>query len=281
MGMVAPEQRIASAFVVYCGEHGDVSRQALERGVCRQRVYREAAWVWFRVEGSRWQQENARLRQQVQDLEDGNRQLQQRLAQAIILDPDKQTEFACVGQAMGVSLPELKTLLEVLMSGGAPSVATLGRWTQEAGKKSAALLEVLDEWARPCVQQVVADEIYVNRAALMMVEPESLCWVTGRLTERVDGVTWAEEFERLPHLEQVTRDAGSGLTKGVEELNRRRQEQGKSAVAGPTRPFSHAAGRGSRSGTRRTGGETGLECGREGGGGQSAPSAARATLDRL
>src|SRR6266478_3830626 len=130
---------------------------------------------------------------------------------------------------MGVSLPELKTLLEVL--GGAPSVATLGRWTQEAGKKSAALLEVLDELTRPCVQQVVADEIYVSRPALMMVEPESLCWVTGHLTEHVDGLTWAEEFERLPHLEQVTRDAGSGLTKGVVELNCRREEQGKPAVA--------------------------------------------------
>jgi hypothetical protein len=51
------------------------------------------------------------------------------------------------------------------------------------------------------------------------------------LTEHVDGETWADEFERLPHLEQVTRDAGSGLTKGVGELNHRRREQGKPAVA--------------------------------------------------
>jgi hypothetical protein len=231
MGMVAPEQRIASAFVVFCGGYGAVRRQAVERGVCRQRLYREASWVWVRVEGTRWRQENQGLRQQVRELQECNRQLQQRLTQVIVLDQDKQAEFACVGQAMGVSLPELKALLEVLMSAGAPSVATLGRWTQEAGKKSAALLQVLDELTRPRVQQVVADEIYMNRPALMMVEPESLCWVTGHLTEHVDGVTWAEEFERLPHLEQVTRDAGSGLTKGVVELNGRRQEQGKPAVA--------------------------------------------------
>jgi hypothetical protein len=229
MGMVAPEQRIASAFVVFCGNYGDVRRQALERGVCRQRLYREAAWVWVRVEGMQGQEEKARLCQRIRELEEHNRQLQERLTQVVVLDQDKQAEFACVGQAMGVSLPELKTLLEVL--GGAPSVATLGRWTQEAGKKSAALLEVLDEWSRPCVQQVMADEIYVSRPALMLVEPESLCWVTGHLTEHVDGLTWAEEFERWPHLEQVTRDAGSGLTKGVVELNCRRQEQGKPAVA--------------------------------------------------
>lgn len=32
MGMVAPVQRIASAFVVVCGRHGAVTRQAQERG---------------------------------------------------------------------------------------------------------------------------------------------------------------------------------------------------------------------------------------------------------
>jgi len=231
MGMVAPEQRIASAFVVFCGNYGDVQHQALQRGVCRQRLYREAASVWVRVEGTQWQEENARLRRQIRELEERNEQLRKRLTQVVVLDQEKQAEFACVGQSMGVSLSDLKTLLEVVMSGGAPSVATLGRWTQEAGKKSAALLEVLDEWTRPRVQQVLADEIYVSRPALMMVEPESLTWVTGRLTEHVDGETWAEEFERVPHLEQVTRDAGSGLTKGVMELNRRRREQGKPAVA--------------------------------------------------
>ena len=43
MGMVAPEQRIASAFFVLHGKYGDVTRYARERGVCRQWIYREAA----------------------------------------------------------------------------------------------------------------------------------------------------------------------------------------------------------------------------------------------
>jgi hypothetical protein len=42
----------------------------------------------------------------VRDLEERKRQLQQRLAQVVVLDPDKKAEFACVGQAMDVSLPE-------------------------------------------------------------------------------------------------------------------------------------------------------------------------------
>ena len=43
MGMVAPEQRIASAFFVIYGKYGDVTRYSQERGVCRQWIYREAA----------------------------------------------------------------------------------------------------------------------------------------------------------------------------------------------------------------------------------------------
>ena len=36
MGMVAPQQRIASAFVVFCGSYGAVLEHARQRGVCRQ-----------------------------------------------------------------------------------------------------------------------------------------------------------------------------------------------------------------------------------------------------
>jgi hypothetical protein len=39
-------------------------------------------------------------------------------------------------------------------------VATLGRATQEAGKRAGGLLEVLDEAARPKVKQGTADEIF-------------------------------------------------------------------------------------------------------------------------
>ena len=36
--------------------------------------------------------------------------------------------------------------------------------------------------------------------ALMVVEPESLCWITGRMAGARDGATWAGEFARLPAL---------------------------------------------------------------------------------
>ena len=45
MDMVASQQRIASAYVVFHGRYGDVSRYAQQRGVCRQWVYRQAGQV--------------------------------------------------------------------------------------------------------------------------------------------------------------------------------------------------------------------------------------------
>jgi hypothetical protein len=57
----------------------------------------------------------------------------------------------------------------------------------------------------------------------MVVEPESLCWVTGRMVQARDGDTWAEEFARLPALRAVVRDDGTGLGKGVKLERARRR----------------------------------------------------------
>ena len=48
-------------------------------------------------------------------------------------------------------------------------------------------------------------------------------WSAG--CDDVNGEGWAEEFRQLPNLEQVTRDGGKGLAKGVALVNAERQEQ--------------------------------------------------------
>jgi hypothetical protein len=61
----------------------------------------------------------------------------------------------------------------------------------------------------------------------MVVEPESLCWLTGRMVKARDGATWAEEFARFPALQAVVRDDGSGLGKGVKLERARRRAAGQ------------------------------------------------------
>lgn len=248
MGMVVNRQRLASASQVFFGHYGDVTAHAQARGVCRQWVYQEANYVLKTLENQPWREENKRLRQQVDELTEQLTTLQQRLGQAVILDEQKQAECASVAQAIGVSLPHCRTLLRVLIAKPL-SVPTLGRRSQEAGKRAGELLAVLDEWTGQHVRQVAADEIYVSDPVLMVVEPESLCWVSGRLSATVDGPTWAKELEPLPHLEQVLRDGAKGLENGVARVNAQRQQQDKPAVTDQGDHF-HAL-RGSGAGLRQ------------------------------
>lgn len=228
MGMVAPSQRIASAYFVIFGNYGDVTRYAQERGVCRQSVYREASWLQQRL--AEQQETIARLRACVREWEQRCTDAEALLRKAVIVDADKQAQFASVGQACGVSLPTCWELLEVLIPGQQFSVATLGRLTHAMGKKAGELLAILDGLAKERVREVAADEIYVKDPVLMTVEPESLCWLGGRLSGEVSGEAWAEEFKQLPNLEQVTRDGGTGLAKGIELVNDQRQQQGQPAM---------------------------------------------------
>jgi hypothetical protein len=231
MGMVAPRQGIASAYVVFFGAYGDVTRLAQERGVSRQRLYREHAGVVEVLSGSRQQAEKDELQQRLQEAEQRIAVLEERLRHAVVVDKEKQKEFAAVAQAVGVGLARTRVLLQVLLGDQVPSVATLGRWTKAAGKKSGELLSVLDEFTYGKVKQALADEIYTKKPVLMVVEPESLCWVSGRLVSGASSEEWVKELAKLPQLQQVTRDAGPGLTKGVAALNQQRQEKGLTPVA--------------------------------------------------
>ena len=154
-------QRIASAFAVLCGQYGDVTKMAQDRERSRQSLYREAEQVANAVDGAAAQARIDELQQQLAQRQAEVQALQDRLKHAVEITANKQNEFATVAQAEGVSLSVARRLLRVVEgSQSTPSVATLGRATLEAGKHAGPLLTVLDEAARPKVNQGTGDEIF-------------------------------------------------------------------------------------------------------------------------
>jgi hypothetical protein len=232
MNTLPPPRRIANAAAVLDGPYGAVTRQANRCGASRQALYRDVSKVLQAVDGSQSPQRFEELRHDNDRLRVECDRLHQQLQQAVVLDADRLACFAATAQAEGVSLPVARRLLLPLLQQRTPSVPKLGRWTKIAAQKAEALLSVLDAVARPRVEQAAADEIFFGRRpCLMVVEQQSLCWLTGRLADDRNGETWAEEFRRLPNLKQVTGDGGNGLAKGVALVNQQRHEQGKDALA--------------------------------------------------
>jgi hypothetical protein len=156
-------RRLANAWTVLFGAHGEISRQAGLRGQSRQALYRDADAVVTAIDGSetraRLEQLEARLAEQAARIE----QLEDDRQRAVEITTDLQAAFASTAQAEGVSLPVARRLLAVLLGARAPSVATLGRFSQEAARRPSRLLEVLDADARPGVARAAADEIFSAR----------------------------------------------------------------------------------------------------------------------
>jgi hypothetical protein len=231
MSIVGPPLRLASASVVLFGQRGDITQHAHDRGVSRQRLYREADSVLRDLDVSPQQREIQRLHQQAADLQERLETLQVERGAAVVIDADRQAEFAGTAQAEGVSLPVARRLLAVLLRDKTPSVAQLGRFSRQAAQRSAPLLEILDAQARPLARQSSADEIYFGATpGLMLVEPESLCWLGGRLAPSRDGEEWAKELKQLPALEHVTRDGALGIANGVARVNQERTAGNKKAI---------------------------------------------------
>ncbi len=135
---------------------------ARSREQSRQSLYREAEQVANAVDGAAAQTCNDEQEQQIVELRAEIQALHERRKHSVEITPDKQHEFATVAQAEGVSLSVARRLFQVVEGSiPTPSVPTLGRATREAGQRAGGLLEVLDEVARPLVQQGTADEIFL------------------------------------------------------------------------------------------------------------------------
>jgi hypothetical protein len=232
MNTLPPQLRIAHTAAVLDGPYGSVTQHAQRAGLSRQALYRDAATVLQAVAGDEHRRQLQQLRDDNARLCTDRELLLQQAQQAVVLDVDRLACFAATAQAEGVSLPVARRLLVPFLQQRTPSVAQLGRWAQRAAQKSSAFLPLLDAVARPRVRQAAGDEIFFGRRpCLMIVEQHSLCWLTGCLADNRNGDTWAKEFRPLSNLQQLTRDGGTGLAKGLAVVNQERQAQQQSAIA--------------------------------------------------
>src|ERR1700693_2194795 len=157
MSIVTALRHLGSACSVFFGPHGHVSAHARQQGRSRQALYREADHALQALEGSAAQARLTELEQQLAQTQAALQQVQQRREQTCEVTPDRQAEFAATAQAVGVSLSQAHALLAVLLGAATPSVATLGRLSQQAARRAGAVLEVLDACSRARARQIAGD----------------------------------------------------------------------------------------------------------------------------
>lgn len=142
-----------------CGQHGAVTERAAQAGCSRQTVYDHGRQLVERL--AQRDQELETLQAAAQRLQAERDALRQQVQQSVRLGPEQLERFAVTGQAMGVSLRQAEELLGTLLPAErVPDHATLGRWTEAAGRRAGAVLAVLDPLCAPAVQTLCVDEIF-------------------------------------------------------------------------------------------------------------------------
>ncbi len=150
---------IRNAAAALSGCRGAVSEQAEAEGCSRQTVYDHAHKVEERL--AQRDQVIADQRAKIARLTTESADLQKRLRQSTVIDREALQRFAIVGQGMGISLRQTEELLATLLpEDRVPDHATMGRWTQAAGKRAAEVLAVLDPLCAKEVRTLCIDEIF-------------------------------------------------------------------------------------------------------------------------
>ena len=165
MFKLSPRTWILNAAAVFSGQHGAVTRQAEQSGCSRETVYEHASKVEQRLDPdpeaeATLHDESQRLRQRVAELE---REAEGR----VLIDKDKQRQFATTAFAMGVSLRQIEDLIGVLLPAEeVPDHSTLGRWVADEAKRAGEILAALDPACVGRVETLAIDEIFFGGGRL-------------------------------------------------------------------------------------------------------------------
>jgi hypothetical protein len=161
MFKLSPRAWILNAAAVFSRQHGAVSRQAEQSGCSRETVYEHARKVEQRLGDEPDATVAAELRAENPRLHEAIARLKREAESRVLLDKDKQRQFATTAFAMGVSLRQVEDLLGVLLpQDQAPDHSTLGRWVADEAEGAGAILAALDPACVGRVETLASDEIF-------------------------------------------------------------------------------------------------------------------------
>lgn len=163
MFKLSPRAWILNAAAVFSGRHGAVTRQAEQSGCSRETVYKHARKIEERLAAEPDGAVVAELRAEILRLHEVIAGLTRAAEGRVLIDKDKQRQFATTAFAMGVSLRQVEDLLGVLLPAEeVPDHSTLGRWVADEAKRAGAILAALDPACVGRVETLAIDEIFFN-----------------------------------------------------------------------------------------------------------------------
>lgn len=161
MFKLSPRAWILNAAAVFSRQHGAVTRQAEQAGCSRETVYQHARKVEQRLADEPDAHVVAELRAENQRLQEAIAGLTHHAERRVVLDKDKQRQFATTAFAMGVSLRQAEDLLGVLLPPDqVPDHSTLGRWVADEAERAGTVLKALDPACVDRVETLAIDEIF-------------------------------------------------------------------------------------------------------------------------
>jgi hypothetical protein len=161
MFKLSPRAWILNAAAVFSRQHGAVTRQAEQSGCSRVTVYEHARKVEQRLADEPDAHVVAELRAENQRLHEAIAGLKREVESRVVLDKDKQRQFATTAFAMGVSLRQVEALLGVLLPREeATDHSTLGRWVADEAGRAGEILAALDPACVGRVETLAIDEIF-------------------------------------------------------------------------------------------------------------------------
>src|SRR5271167_108766 len=152
---------ILNAAAVISRQHGAVTRQAEQSGCSRETVYQHAQKVEQRLADEPDADVVAELRAENPRVHEVIAELKCTAEGRVLIDKDKQRQFAVTAFAMGVSLRQVEDLLGVLLpQDQVPDHSTLGRWVAHEAERAGEVLKVLDPACVGRVETLAIDEIF-------------------------------------------------------------------------------------------------------------------------